>query len=55
VEALKKLAGNDKLKELNADELRGYDYIRLVKKITGKEYENQFGLIEKKQNGICQK
>ena len=41
LEALKEVAGNEKLKELNADEVRGYEYIRLVKKITRKEYENQ--------------
>jgi ATP-dependent DNA helicase RecG len=46
--ALKEVAGNDKLKELNDDELRGYEYIRLVKKITRKEYENQFGYDTKK-------
>ena len=48
LEALKEIAGNDKLKELNVDELRGYEYIRLVKKITRKEYENQLGYDKKK-------
>ena len=48
LEALKEVVGNDKLKVLNADELRGYEYIRLVKKITRKEYENQFGYDTKK-------
>ena len=48
LEALKEVAGNDKLKELNADEVRGYEYIRLVKKITRKEYENQLGYDTKK-------
>ena len=48
LEALKNVTGNDKLKELNTDELRGYEYIRLVKKITRKEYENQFGYDKKK-------
>jgi ATP-dependent DNA helicase RecG len=48
MEALKEVAGNDKLKELNADELRGYDYIRQVKKITRKEYETHFGYDKKK-------
>jgi len=46
--ALKETTDNDKLKNLNADELRGYEYIRLVKKITRKEYENQFGYDIKK-------
>ena len=48
LEALKNVTGNDKLKELNTDELRGYEHIRLVKKITRKEYENQFGYDKKK-------
>jgi ATP-dependent DNA helicase RecG len=48
MEDLKEVAGNDKLKELNTDELRGYDYIRQVKKITRKEYENHFGYDQKK-------
>jgi len=48
LKALKEVAGNDKLKELNADELRGHEYIRLIKKITRKEYENQFGYDKKK-------
>jgi ATP-dependent DNA helicase RecG len=48
MEALKEVAGNDKLKELNADELRGYDYIRQIKKITRKEYENHFEYDTKK-------
>ena len=48
LEALKEVAENDKVKELNADELRGYEYIRLVKKITRKEYENHFGYDTKK-------
>lgn len=48
IDALKEVAGNDKIKELNADELRGYDYIRLVKKITRKQYEEQFGYDRKK-------
>jgi len=48
LESLKEVAGNDKLKELNADELRGYEYIRFVKKTTRKEYENKFGYDTKK-------
>jgi len=48
LEALKEVAGNEKLKELNADEVRGYEYIRLVKKITRKEYENQLGYDKRK-------
>jgi ATP-dependent DNA helicase RecG len=48
MEALKDVVGNDKLKELNTDELRGYDYIRRVKKITRKEYETHFGYDQKK-------
>jgi len=48
MEVLKDIAGNDKLKELNADELRGYEYIRHIKKITRKEYETQFGYDTKK-------
>jgi ATP-dependent DNA helicase RecG len=45
---LKEFTENDKLKELNTDELRGYEYIRLAKKITRKEYETQFGYDIKK-------
>ena len=48
MDALKEVAGNDVLKELNADELRGYEYFRLVKKTTRKEYETQFGYERKK-------
>jgi len=48
MEDLKEIAGNDKLKALNTDELRGYNYIRLVKKLTRKEYENHFGYDTKK-------
>jgi ATP-dependent DNA helicase RecG len=48
LDSLKEVAGNDKLKELNGDELRGYEYIRLVKKTTRKEYETQFGYDTKK-------
>jgi ATP-dependent DNA helicase RecG len=48
MEVLKEIAGNEKLKELNWDELRGFDYIRLVKKITRKEYETQLGYDKKK-------
>ena len=47
-DALKEIAGNDKLKELNAEELRGFDYIRLVQKTTRKEYEIKFGYDKKK-------
>jgi len=32
----------------NAGELRGYNYISQVKKVTRKEYENQFGYDKKK-------
>jgi ATP-dependent DNA helicase RecG len=46
--SLKEVAGNEKLKGLNIDELRGYEYIRLVKKTTRKEYETQFGYDTKK-------
>jgi ATP-dependent DNA helicase RecG len=48
LDALKNVSGNDKLKELNREELQGYDYIRLVKKITRKEYENHFEYDTKK-------
>ena len=48
MEDLKEISGNDKIKTLNADELRGYNYIRQVKKITRKEYEKQFGYDTKK-------
>jgi len=48
LDSLKEIAGNDTLKELNADELRGYEYIRIVKKTTRKEYENKFGYDTKK-------
>ena len=48
MDSLKEVAGNDALKELNADELRGYEYIRLVKKTTRKKYETQFGYDTKK-------
>ena len=48
MEDLKEISENDKLKTLNTDELQGYNYIRLVKKITRKEYENQFGYDTKK-------
>jgi ATP-dependent DNA helicase RecG len=47
-ESSQEIAGNDKLKELNAEELRGFDYIRLVRKITRKEYEEKFGYDKKK-------
>ena len=48
MEDLKEISGNDKLKTLNADELKGYNYISQVKKVTRKEYENQFGYDTKK-------
>ena len=47
-DSLKEIFGNDALQELNAEELRGYDYIRFVKKITRKEYETRFGFDTKK-------
>ena len=47
LEAIKNVSGNEKLKELSPDELKGYDYIRTVQKVTRKEYEEFFG-IEKK-------
>jgi predicted HTH transcriptional regulator len=48
MDVLKEIAGNDKLKGLNIDELRGYEYVRLVKRITRKEYETHFGYDTKK-------
>jgi ATP-dependent DNA helicase RecG len=48
MKAFKDVVGNDKLKELNEDELRGYNYIRLIKSITRKEYEVHFGYDTKK-------
>ncbi|MDR1974839.1 MAG: hypothetical protein LBQ31_09265 [Bacteroidales bacterium] len=47
-EILKEMMEDGELKELNSDELLGFDYIRLVKRITRKEYENQFGFDKKK-------
>lgn len=47
-EAMKEVAGNGKLKELSPVELKGYDYIRSIQKITRKEYENFLGIEKKK-------
>jgi len=46
--ALKEVADNEGIKELNADELKGYEYIRTVRKITRKKYEEHFGYDQKK-------
>ncbi|MDR0834059.1 MAG: hypothetical protein LBN93_07770 [Candidatus Symbiothrix sp.] len=48
INALKEVAGNDKLKELNEEELRGFDYIRLVQTIKREKYEEVFGYDKKK-------
>ncbi|GHT56118.1 hypothetical protein AGMMS49982_22720 [Bacteroidia bacterium] len=45
IDAFNQLVGNA---ELNSDELKGFDYIRIVQKITRKEYETQFGYDKKK-------
>lgn len=47
-EALKSIAGNDQLNQLNSDELKGYDFIRVKEKITRKEYEDYFTFDKKK-------
>lgn len=47
LEAIKNISGNEKLKELSTDELKGYDYIRTHQRVTRKEYEEFLG-IEKK-------
>lgn len=47
LEAMKDVAGNENLKELSPDELKGYNYIRTVQKITRREYEEFLG-VEKK-------
>jgi ATP-dependent DNA helicase RecG len=47
LEAMRDVAGNGRLMELNTNELKGYDHIRSVRRITRKEYEEFLG-IEKK-------
>lgn len=46
--ALKSVAKNDKLNQLNIEELKGYDFIRINQKTTRKEYETKFGFEKKK-------
>jgi predicted HTH transcriptional regulator len=46
--ALKSVAKNDKLNQLNMEELKGYDFIRINQKTTRKEYETKFGFEKKK-------
>jgi ATP-dependent DNA helicase RecG len=47
-EALKSISDNDQLNQLNSDELRGYDFIRIKERITRKEYEDYFAFDKKK-------
>jgi ATP-dependent DNA helicase RecG len=48
MDSFKEVAGDDRLKKLNDDELRGFNHIRFVKSITRKEYEGHFGYDTKK-------
>jgi ATP-dependent DNA helicase RecG len=47
-DAIKKLSPIDSLKELNDEELLGYDYIKMLEKFTRKDYENNFKYDKKK-------
>lgn len=47
-EALKIVSNNRVLNELNDEELKGYDFIKLKQKITRKEYEIHFGFVKKR-------
>ena len=47
-EALKSISGSAQLNQLNSDELKGYDFIRVKERITRKEYEDYFAFDKKK-------
>ena len=47
-EALKSVSGNEKLNQLNPEELKGYDFIRVNQKTTRKEYQENFKFDKKK-------
>lgn len=47
-DSLKKISPIKVLKNLNDEELRGYDFVRLKNKLTRKEYEEHFGFDKKK-------
>jgi ATP-dependent DNA helicase RecG len=48
MKSFKEVTGDDRLEELNNDELRGFNHIRLVRSITRKEYERYFDYDTKK-------
>lgn len=47
-DAIKLVSGNDSLNQLNLEELKGYDFIRINQKTTRKNYETHFGFDKKK-------
>lgn len=47
-EALKLVSGNERLNQLNSEELKGYDFIRVNQRTTRKDYETHFGFDKKK-------
>ena len=47
-ESLKKISPIKTLKNLNDEELKGYDFVRLKGKLNRKEYEEHFGFEKKK-------
>ena len=47
-DSLKKISPIKALKNLNDEELKGYDFIRIKNKLTRKEYEEHFGFDKKK-------
>lgn len=47
-ESLKSISGSAQLNQLNPDELKGYDFIRVKERITRKEYEDYFAFDKKK-------
>ena len=46
--AIKKLDHREGIQQLSEEELKGYNYIKLKKNITRKEYEEHFGFSKKK-------
>ena len=48
IEAIKKVAGNEALGDLNKEELNGFEWVKSKREVSKKEYATHFGFDEKK-------